>query len=129
MSNFLIHESKNNIILCCEIVDKSSQRILFNHELMEIFDHERYLDNGRFKRFEEIQDFPYQCTPSTNGKHYSYTVFKRDNTIPTFENMVNWISENTNGKWGCDITHIDLIAYMTFKFEIKNEAVLFKMIF
>lgn len=97
-------------------------KLLFSTRLMKIYEHERNLNSGRFKRFSEsvyqnnIVSFDNQET-FDGGRH------------PWFEKWINWIADNTFGSWLVQTRHYHLNkACVSFFFEKPSDAGMFKMV-
>jgi len=117
-TSFNIH--RNQWQLYHEQVSSKNQ-ILFNVCLMEIYEHERYLDKGRFKYFVH------------NDCENVVSVLKpklRSNTVEQFNIWVNWIAENCSENWTIKISMSSVYdADVKFKFDNNKDAVLFKFLF
>lgn len=97
-------------------------RTLFTVGLMHVYEHERNLNDGRFKRFNRLpQPHAVVLTPDR------FPVIGTPMDIGT---MVTWIAEHCRGEWHMAIYMKDVNkGSISFRFADQTDAVLFRLVF
>lgn len=106
------------IELVVHMVNSESKRS-FVVRPMDLFGSESRLDGGRFHAFDRTITVNPVCIGPVN-----YPAFKQ-----AFQNTVEWLAENAEGRWGFHLFYEDhaLLITPTFYFDDLTDALLFQL--